>query len=84
MSSCFVSVCFGFLFQFALVETMLTSYMDLFPQHRKKKWLVLLVICVVMYLLGLVLCTNVSIGYYHKYSYYSYYTVSVCRSLRIS
>ena len=47
--------------QFALVETILTSYMDLFPQHRKKKWLVLLVICGIMYLLGLVLCTNVSI-----------------------
>lgn len=44
--------------EFALVETLLTSFMDLFPQYRKKKWAVLLIMCIVMYLLGLPMCTE--------------------------
>ncbi|XP_067951396.1 sodium- and chloride-dependent glycine transporter 1-like [Watersipora subatra] len=44
--------------EFALVETILTSYMDLFPNQRKKKWLVLGVMCIIMYLLGLPLCCD--------------------------
>ncbi|XP_067951593.1 sodium- and chloride-dependent neutral and basic amino acid transporter B(0+)-like [Watersipora subatra] len=42
--------------EFALVETLLTSYMDIFPNQRKKKWLVLAIMCAVMFFLGLPLC----------------------------
>lgn len=39
--------------EFALVETITTSIMDKFPQWRKKKSLVIVLTCVIMFLLGL-------------------------------
>jgi solute carrier family 6 amino acid transporter-like protein 5/7/9/14 len=44
--------------EFALVETVTTSIMDQWPATRKKKWAVILGCAVIMYFLGLTLCTR--------------------------
>ena len=46
-------------FQFALVETAITSMMDQWPKLRKWKSLVTLATCAAMFILGLPLCTDV-------------------------
>lgn len=50
----------GLLLQFAMVETVLTGAMDQFPQFRRYKTFVVLVICAFFFLLGLPLTCSVS------------------------
>ena len=50
-------------FQFALVETAVTSVMDQWPKLRKKKSLVTLATCAAMFILGLPLCTDVGCSF---------------------
>ena len=45
--------------QFTTVETVLTGIMDEWPQHRKRKTLIILAICVCLFLVGLPLVTEV-------------------------
>ena len=47
-------------FQFALVETVTTSIFDQWPQTRKRKWQVILVVSIIGFVLGLTMCTSVS------------------------
>ena len=54
-------------FQFALVETVITSMIDQWPKLRKRKSLVTLVTCAAMFILGLPLCTDVSCNFSMKY-----------------
>ncbi|CAD5112174.1 DgyrCDS1408 [Dimorphilus gyrociliatus] len=48
--------------QFALLETVTTAVMDRWPDKfdRKRKTYIILAVCVLFYLIGLFLCTNVS------------------------
>jgi solute carrier family 6 amino acid transporter-like protein 5/7/9/14 len=46
--------------EFATLETIITSIVDSFPKLRKRKSLVVLVLCVSSFLLGLPYCTRVS------------------------
>ncbi|RUS89737.1 hypothetical protein EGW08_002555 [Elysia chlorotica] len=54
----FMLILLGLDSQFATVETVLTGIMDQFPQHRKRKTLIILSICVGLFLLGLPLVTE--------------------------
>ncbi|ELU04638.1 hypothetical protein CAPTEDRAFT_155040 [Capitella teleta] len=44
--------------EFALMETVTTCVFDQFPQTRKKKWAVIMVLGALFFLLGLPLCTD--------------------------
>lgn len=46
------------LLQFALIETILTSICDIFPQLRQRKTFVIAGVCIVMYLMGLSMCSS--------------------------
>lgn len=44
--------------EFALIETVTTSILDQWPSTRKRKWLVILLTCLVGFILGLSMCTE--------------------------
>ncbi|XP_013416294.1 sodium- and chloride-dependent neutral and basic amino acid transporter B(0+)-like, partial [Lingula anatina] len=44
--------------EFALVETVTTSIMDVWTSTRKHKWAVVTCVSIILYLLGLVMCTS--------------------------
>ncbi|XP_014671397.1 PREDICTED: sodium- and chloride-dependent glycine transporter 2-like [Priapulus caudatus] len=45
--------------QFTIVETVVTAVTDEYPKlFRKRKWLILGIVCIISYLVGLVFCTN--------------------------
>ena len=46
------------LFQFGLVETVATAVVDFFPEYRSRRKDVIVFVGVVLFLLGLPLCTN--------------------------
>ncbi len=50
------------LFQFALVETVTTAFMDQFPSLRKHKTILMISTGIVGFLLGLIMCTEVSMN----------------------
>ena len=52
--------------EFGCVETVTTALFDEWPQLRKKKWLVVLITCIIMFIPGLALCTNVSLNFLLK------------------
>ena len=49
-----------FVLQFVLVETVTTSFLDMFPKTRKFKAFVVMCFCAIFFLLGLTLTTDVS------------------------
>jgi solute carrier family 6 amino acid transporter-like protein 5/7/9/14 len=57
--------------QFAGIETIMTGIVDHFPRLRTKKMFVSTGICVVMYLLGLTMCTRAGVYWLELMSYYS-------------
>ncbi|GFO44117.1 eukaryotic translation initiation factor 3 subunit f [Plakobranchus ocellatus] len=54
----FMLILLGLDSQFAMVETLLTGLLDQWPQHRKRKTLIILLLCASMFLLGLPLVTK--------------------------
>ncbi|GFS19317.1 transporter [Elysia marginata] len=54
----FMLILLGLDSQFATVETVLTGILDQWPQHRDRKTLIILAICVILFLLGLPLVTE--------------------------
>ena len=48
--------------QFVLVETVTTSFLDMFPKTRKFKAFVVMCFCFIFFLLGLTLTTDVSMN----------------------
>ncbi len=60
-------------FQFAMLETVLTSILDQFKHLRPHKTRVILAMSVCFFILGLPLCTNVSIELYQIIVSYIYF-----------
>lgn len=57
--------------QFAGIENLMTATVDTFPRLRPKKTLVALILCIIMFILGLTMCTRAGLYWTDLIGYYS-------------